>query len=343
MAHNARVIVALMVLTVMLTAGCAGEKEADLKKYEASFLSLFDTLTVMVGYAEDEGAFRKTAEELRGALEEYHQLYDIYHDYPGINNLKTVNDNAGIAPVKVDRRIIELLLFCKEIYGETEGAVNIAMGSVLRLWHDAREEGIDDPLGAVLPDMSALKQAAEHMDPNNILIDQETGTVFLADGEMSLDVGAVAKGYAAEQVIRDAPKGVILSVGGNVCANGEPPEGRWTVGLKDPCGGDAFFHRVSITEEAVVTSGDAQRRYTVEGKAYHHLIDPQTLMPGDRWRAVTVICGDSGMGDALSTALFLLPREQGAALLKKYHAEGIWIDLQGKEYYSEGFSEYLKN
>ena len=82
--------------------------------------------------------------------------------------------------------------------------------------------------------------------------------------------------------------------------------------------------------------------YYVEGKKYHHIIDPQTRMPAAYWRSVTVVCGDSGLADALSTALFLMNREEGQKLLDKYGAEALWVDREGNLYYSPGFKELIR-
>jgi thiamine biosynthesis lipoprotein len=92
----------------------------------------------------------------------------------------------------------------------------------------------------------------------------------------------------------------------------------------------------------VVTSGDYQRYYVVGEEIYHHIIDPQTLMPAKYWRAVTIVCNDSGLADALSTALFLLPLEEGMALLEKTGAEAMWVGFDGQQYYSSGFEAMIR-
>lgn len=97
----------LIILILLLNATACGQ--TGKKRYEAEFLFLFDTLTRIVGYAESKEEFREMTQEIYDNLEEYHQLYDIYNDYKEINNLKTINDNAGIKPVQVDQRIIDLL------------------------------------------------------------------------------------------------------------------------------------------------------------------------------------------------------------------------------------------
>lgn len=163
-----------LLLSVLLLAGCASPaapEEEGAKRYEATFLTLFDTVTTVVGYAESEEDFQATAQSLHDALLEYHQLYDIYSDYDGVVNLKAVNDAAGGAPVVVDRKIIDLLLFCRDLCEGTGGQVNAALWGVLALWHDAREAGISDPASAALPDAAALAEAARHADFSSVIID----------------------------------------------------------------------------------------------------------------------------------------------------------------------------
>ena len=337
-------VCAAVVLCALL-CGCAAApagEEGGQKRYEASFLTLFDTVTTMVGYADSQETFTAQAQQIHDELLEYHQLYDIYNDYDGMNNLKTVNDNAGIAPVEVDARILDMLEFSRELYEETGGRVNVAMGGVLSLWHDAREAGIEDPANAYLPDQDALEEAARHADWSNVVIDEEAGTVYLADPDMSLDVGAIAKGYAVERVCETAPAGMLISVGGNVRATGPKPDGSpWVVGIENPDGGD-FLHTLYVEDSSVVTSGDYQRYYLVDGQRYHHIIDPDTLYPATRWRSVSILCADSGIADGLSTALFTLSQEDGQKLLDAFDAEALWMTQDGELLYSPGFQAAVR-
>lgn len=337
-------LILLLVLLCGCTAAPAKPDDTGLNRYEATFLTLFDTVTTIVGYAETEEAFTDTAQAFHDELLEYHQLYDIYNEYEGINNIKTINDHGWEHPIKVDQRIIDLLLFSKELYTQTEGRVNIAMGSVLCLWHDARETGIADPSRAALPDQAALEQAAAHTDIDSIQIDVEESTVFLSDPEVKLDVGAIAKGYAVEQVCRNTPSGLLISVGGNVCPTGPKPESGqpWVVGIQDPEDPEQYLHTIYVEDVSVVTSGDYQRYFTVDGVPYHHIIDPDTNYPAGYWRSVTILCRDSGVADALSTALFTLPQEEGQALLDAFQAEAMWARQDGTILYSPGFQAYIR-
>ena len=339
-----RFLLALLAVC-LLVSGCGVIPQPEEKQYTATFLNLFDTVTTIVGRGESEEAFRTEAEKIRENLQYYHELFDIYHDYDGIFNLKTINDHAGIAPVKVDRAVIELLLDCKYYYNLTGGKVNVAMGGVLQLWHDARSDGIRDPQTAKLPSAEKLQEAAKHGDIESIHIDEEASTVYIADPMTRLDVGAVAKGWATQKVAELAPEGILISVGGNVCATGpKMKDGTpWVIGIQDPDETDKNLHSLYLTKGCVVTSGDYQRTYMVDGMSYHHIIDPETLMPSGYWRSVSIVCEDSALADALSTGLFLMDRQQGEALAKQCGADVLWVAADGETFMTAGFAKRLRN
>lgn len=335
-------LTALAVALGLLMTGCAF-RQGERKQYQASFLTLFDTVTYISGLADSEAAFSAQAEAIYEELLVYHRLFDIYNEYEGINNLKTVNDMAGIAPVTVDGEIIRLLTDCRNYYTLTSQRVNVAMGSVLSLWHEARSDGLDDPASAKLPDADALEEASLHCDWDDVIVDAEASTVYLADPQLRLDVGAVAKGWSAQRVAEAAPEGYLICVGGNVCATGPKDQENtpWVVGITDPDGSSEYLHTLYCTEGAIVTSGDYQRYFEVNGVRYHHIIDPETLYPAWRFRSVTVICQDSGLADALSTALFVLPREDGEQLAQRCGAQAMWVDLDGNRFYTPGFQDWI--
>jgi len=312
------------------------------ERYETSCLDLFDTVTVIKGYAESEEAFTEQAAKMVELLTRYHQYTDIYNSYDGIKNLKTVNENAGIREVEVSPELITFLAFGKEVYQKSGGKVNIFMGSVLELWHEARETASLDPFAAYIPGKSALEEAAKHTDPDNVILDTEKNTVFITDPAQRIDAGAIAKGYAAQKCIEETPEGYVLDLGGNICLSGPKPDGSgWIVGIQDPDSED-YLERLEIKKGAVVTSGDYQRYFELDGKRYHHIIDPETQMPSDKWRSVTIISSDSGIADFLSTALFLMDREEGTKLLDQYGSEAFWIAPDGSMYQTDGFADYLK-
>lgn len=134
-----RITAALLaaVLSLGLLVGCKPKKE--LTRYTTIFYDVFDTVTQVIAYCESEEAFNTQMQALHQDLIAYNQLYDIYNDYDGVVNVKTINENAGKAPVQVDDRILSMLELARQMYDLTGGKINIAMGSVLGIWHDYRE------------------------------------------------------------------------------------------------------------------------------------------------------------------------------------------------------------
>ena len=344
-----RILTICLALCMLFTtlSGCG---QAQGKKYNAYYFEYFDTVSSITGYAESQEAFDAVCAEIETQLQEYHRLYTIYNQFEGINNLRTINmvEDGAHNVVKVDRKIIDLLLFAKEMHETTDGLVNVAMGSVLKIWHVYRNEGIDDPAAAQLPPMEKLMEAAEHTDIDDVIIDEENSTVFLSDPKMSLDVGAIAKGYAVEQIAQDLEEkgitGYLLNVGGNVRTVGMAGEKPWNVGIENPDKEDEDTPHIEFLHmqgEALVTSGTYQRYYYVDGEKYHHIIDPATLMPGSNFMSVSVLAADSGVGDAFSTALFLLSYEDGLALVEAMEdVEVMWVLPDGEQRYSSGFKAY---
>ncbi len=334
-------------MSVLLTS-C--DTKAEKTKYNAHYFDYFDTVTTIMGYEETQEEFNKVCEEITTLLKEYHRLYTIYNRYEGLNNLVTINDlvDGKHTVVAVDKKIIDMLTFAKEMYSKTDGNVNVAMGSVLKIWHNYRNDGIDNPVNAELPPMEKLQEASKHTNVDDLIIDTENNTVFLADPMMSLDVGAIAKGYAVEQVAKHLEAkgitGYLLNVGGNVRSIGMADADKWKVGIENPDTDNTekpYIEFLKIAGESVVTSGSYQRFYIVDGKSYHHIIDPQTLMPGEKYRSVSVLTNDSGLGDAMSTALFIMDYEEGKKLVEATESvEAMWVLQDGKQLYSSGFEKY---
>lgn len=321
------------------------------ERFQSGFLDLFDTYSSVIAYDTDEESFNEHFSQFHDKLAEYDKLYDIYKSYGDTENLCTVNKKAKDSPVKVDKRIIDLLEYCRTVYDLSKNKTNICFGSVLNLWHDSREYAINNPDKASLPDMQKLKTAATHTDFDSLVIDRENSTVYFSDPLLKLDVGAVAKGYAVREVCRWANENLwssaAVSIGGNVCTFGyKNDDGKtmWNIGIENPdkSSDDSYLLNVEITNLSVVTSGDYQRYFEVDGKKYCHIIDPDTLMPSDYFSSVSVICEDSALGDALSTALFNMPVEQGRELVESMdNVEAVWVDKQYNKIFSSNFEQYI--
>lgn len=330
-------------LLVIIGVALSFYQNSKSEQYKVAYIDVFDTVTQFIGYDDSEEVFKEHAEILKEELVTYHQLYDIYNSYEGINNLRTINEKAGIEPVVVDSKIIDLMKFSKELYKTTKGEVNIAMGSVLTIWHNYRSYGKE------LPPMEDLQEAAKHCNIEDIIIDEEASTVYLADPEMSLDVGSIGKGYAVQMVADYARElgynNLVINVGGNVATVGTRVDNtNWKFGIQNPDleAENSILKTVSFSDKSLVTSGDYQRYYVVDGVEYCHIIDPDTLMPADYFKSVSIIMDHSGKADALSTALFNMPYEDGLALINSIEGvEAIWVFEDGSIRYSENFQAYI--
>lgn len=337
-----------LLLCLALLAGCSVTRISN-KEQSGYFMDAFDTFIQVVGYADSESEFNAWVEEAHQRFLYYHARYDRFYEHSGINNIRTINLNAGVAPVPVEDEILDLLEFAMDCYDRTGGTVNVCMGAVTDIWHNYMKMYSLDDSQAELPADSLLQEAARHCKVEDLIIDREAGTVYLRDPKMLLDVGAIAKGYAAQRVADELYalgfRHFAISAGGNIVTGDAPRDGKsraWQIGITDPFGGpslDALY----ITNTSLVTSGDYQRYYMVGDRRVHHLIDPRTLYPADRYRAVTVLCTDSGLADAASTAMFLLEREAGEALAKKEGWEVLWVYPDGTTECTDGFAAVCRD
>ena len=281
-------------LCLSLLAACAPKKK-ELTRYSTIFYDVFDTVTQVIAYCESEEVFKTQMDALHADLVTYNQLYDIYNDYPGVTNVKTINDNAGKAPVEVDDRILSMLELADQMYATTNGKLNIAMGSV-------------------------------------------------------------GKGYAVEMVCQAAEArgltSALVSVGGNLRAIGVKPDGsQWTGGVENPWNASDLYTAssmlsgaINMSDMALVTSGDYQRYFVVDGQRYHHLIDPDTLFPSTYFNGVTVLCSDSGLADCLTTGLFCQPLEDGMKIVESLDGvEAMWCTPDQQIITSSGWDAHLKN
>lgn len=341
----------LTILIAFSFASCAKKENAI--AYSEEFFDLFDTASKITAYDDSQSSFDNHFQQVFEKLEYYSKLFDIYNVYDNINNLKTINDTGCEKRVCVDSEIIELLDYGIKIYTLTNSQVNIAMGNVLSVWHNYREKGIDNSKTAKLPTKNELKIASKHTDINSIIVDYDNNTVFLND-DISIDVGALAKGFVCEKIAEFIEKNniwesAVISLGGNVKVVGTKNGSDFNVGVENPFGDDyAAVLKVS-NGESVVTSGSYQRYYTVDGKDYCHIINPETLMPADYFKSVTVVCKNSALADAVSTALFTLNIDDGKRFVEQINENEnydnvyvMWLTDSGNKLYSDDFEkEYL--
>ena len=321
----------ILILAVFLVS-CASEKEPEKPVSETHSKTCvmdcgFDTFFSLNDIPMEQENFSTTFSELLDEYKHYNDLFDIYNDYEGINNLKTINDMAGIQPVEVEDAIIELLLEARDFYELSDGAFDITMGNLLKVWHEYRTEGMalnEQGKPGRLPSAEELQNAYEHHGWEYVEIDESAHTVFITDPQVSLDVGGIAKGFAAEKIAQRLEvmgvHGGIVNAGGNNRMLGPKKDGSdWRVGIIDPYGKNNNVVVRIYGAVSSVTSGDYMRYYMgPDNVQLHHIIDPDTLYPADLYHSVTIFTRDSGSADCLSTTLFTLSYEEGMILIEQY-------------------------
>ena len=319
--------------------------QGGFRKFSVDFFDTFDTLVSFTAFAKDEAEFHRYEKIFRDEMGRLHRLFDIYNDYEGLVNLKTLNDHAGGAPLHVDPSVVTLLEIAKDAHDNTDGAVNVALGPVLAVWHQLREQASVNSNDISIPTPEELKAAASHTSVHDVVIDREKSAVSLRHRDMRLDVGALAKGYAVQKTVEllleTGLKSGLVNAGGNVVVVGAPLDGRetWNIGVRRPNGTSpqGFVDVLSLAKGAVVTSGNDQRYFMAGGRRYHHIIDPQTLYPAEGVRSVTVLHPNSTTADVLSTAAFILPQDKARALVAQHGAEAMWLASDGTKFATPGY------
>lgn len=340
-----------MILLCFLLLGCTPDTQPETPENQlrkvtfTSFEAGFDTVFYLTLYSTDnDETLLSIFNECVSIAYGYHQLFDIYNNYNGINNIKTINDNAGIVPVKVNADVIEMLKTAKEMNQMSNGEFDVTYGSVLKVWHNYRDAAEAAGKGPV-PNDEELKSAAEYVGWNHVIINEQDNTVYIDEKGVSLDVGGIAKGFTTEKLADYlASKDIetaIINFGGNNRVMGDKPDGTaWGLGIEQP-GTQSAMVAVSLNAPiSAVTSGDYHRYYVSEdGNTYHHIIDPSTLYPSEYFHSVTIYTKDSGYADALSTSLFTMSIEDGMKLVEQFNqtypntpASVVWIMDEDKAF-----------
>lgn len=345
MAKRILTVCVALILFISTFTSCA--KTSMKRTQTKEYFNYFDTFCSLRIDNVNEEEFSVAADELDRMLCDYDALLDIYDSHGEITSLYDVNENAGMGAIKVDKRLFDAISFGIEAHRLTNGYCNIALGSVISLWHTEREAARRDPNSAKLPDGKLIAEALKHTDISGVVLNEKTRTVEITDPSLSLDLGAIAKGYVGERACELLEflghESFLLNLGGNVLAKGKSYKNAyWAVAIEDPfeSKNKVDIPTVNLNSETLVTSGSYQRFYTVNGKDYSHIVSHKDGMPPELFVSVSVIAPymSSGLADALSTALFCMPLEDGRALVGSFDGvEAFWILPDGSTAASEGF------
>jgi len=304
-----------------------------------------DTITtITVVSSSDEEARRA----IDAGFREIKRLEVLLNYFSPDSEITMINKHSGIRPVKVSHETMEIIKKALEIADITGGTFNPAIGPVIKLWRFSRQDKAD-----MIPPDKELKNALQLADYKRIRIDEGSSEVYLEAKGMEIDLGGIAKGYAADRAVdvikRMGIKAGLVAIAGDIKGFGLRPDHRaWHIGIQDPRPDDNNSESVFATlylnkGHSISTSGDYQRFFIKGGKRYHHIIDPRTGYPSESSTiSLSVIASDGFMADALSTGMFIYPPHQAITILESLGVEGVIVDDQKRVYVTKGLRDEIE-
>lgn len=319
-------IVLLLILSIL--TGCSRQPVS----YTAADIAMGTVVNQTIyTVGEDETG---NITELIHALEEDTLSWRI----PG-SEVARINLSQTGTPVSVSGELFEDLLLLKEVSKQSKGAFDFTLGSLTSLWN-IDLQALPDNEEIRIPTEEEISRALESSGYEKVVL--ENGCVILEE-VVQLDLGAAGKGIACDRIgdyLKETDiSGAVISVGGSVLTYGEKPDGSpWQVGIINPKDTSRLLGTLSLNGEWYIsTSGDYERYIEAEGVRYHHILNPVSGYPADSGlHSVTVVCDSGVLSDALSTACFVLGKDEGMVLAAGFGAEVLFVDEEGNVYLSEG-------
>ena len=271
------------------------------------------------------------------------RLEDLMSFFRPGSDVRALNEAAGTGePVPVDADTMAVLHAARDYAERSGGAFDVTSAPLSVCWREAAAGGNDKP-----PGEEELDAARRLVGSGTLRLFPEAGTAMLEKKQTAVDLGGIAKGYAADRVIglyrEMGIEAALVDLGGNVKTLGRKPDGQpWVIGLQDPDEArGVYFGLLRLGGASVVTSGAYERFVRIAGESYHHIMDPRTGRPAcGGLRSATVIAADSMRADALSTAIFVLGRERAGRLLAAYPGtEAVLMDDSRRVWLSPGIRE----
>ena len=254
--------------------------------------------------------------------------------------LDLVNEKAGIEPVKVSDTTFTIVEKALEYSQLSNGDFDLTVGPLVKLWSIGLE-------GEKVPTTSEINEVLPLVNYENVELDKENNTIYLKEKNMIIDLGSIAKGYAADEIAKilsaNNVNSAIIDLGGNILAHGVKPTGdNWRIGIQNPYkerGG--IIGVLQVKNKTVVTSGIYERYIEEDGVRYHHLLNPHTGYPFDNNIAgVSIITDKSIDADALSTTVFAKGIEEGLKFVESLNnVDAIFISKDNKVYTTSGVKD----
>ena len=296
------------------------------------------TLVFLTALAPDE---RVAHDAVRKGFAEIHRLEEILSTWIPDSELSRVNAAAGQQPIHVSPETIEVLERAVAVAQMTDGGFNVVIGPAVEAWNINRQ--------GRLPTHNELDAVRPFLDLANLHIHKDAATVYLARAGMRVDVGGIAKGYAADLaalVMQEAGASAgVVAISGDIKTFGRLPDGeQFVFGIQHPRHETGIMiGQLALEDAAVSTAGDYQRYFMQDGIRYHHILDPRTLQPARLARSVTIVAGTGVLADGLDTGIFVMGQEKGMALIERLPGvEGVIIGADGTVSVSSGLHDRLQ-
>lgn len=321
-----------VLMTITLLVGCSKSK-VPTEPISKTALVLGTVCTIKLYDSDDTAIIDK-------AIARLSELEDILSINKTGTELDKVNEMSGIEPVKVSADTLNVVKKGLEYSALSNGTMDITVGPLVKLW------GIGTEWAAV-PSQEDIDTAKNLINYKDVVIDEANSTIYLKNPGMIIDLGAIAKGYAADEVIKlltdNGVKSAIVNLGGNIFVLGKKVDGSdWTVGIQNPENdGEPTIGSITVDNKSIVTSGVYERYFEEDGKKYHHILSPETGFPYENdILGVSIISNASIDGDSLSTTLFALGVEEGLKLIESIDGvEAIFVTKDHKLHMTKGFEE----
>jgi thiamine biosynthesis lipoprotein len=294
--------------------------EQPLAEYKHTCKLMGNTFEITV-VANDE---KWAHEKIDSAVDEIRRIEKLLTTFDENSQTNLINRMAGIEPVPVDREVFELIKRSLKISRVTDGAFDITYGSIdKRLWNFDRTM-------TSLPDAETAKQAVRLINYQNVLLNEQAGTVLLKEKGMRIGFGGIGKGYAADMarnlLVKAGVQSGIVNASGDLVAWGKQANKEpWTIGIAHPDHARSAFSWLNISDLAIATSGNYEKYVLIDGKKYSHTINPKTGMPVTGIKSVTIISPYAEIADAMATPVMVMGVKAGIDLINQIQHIGCII------------------
>lgn len=335
----------VLILIIMLV-GCSNENEVNTSKTTFT-TTVNDTIPVskeffaMDTYMEVDAYGDNGEKAVAKAEKEVNKLDSILSTGKSTSEISKLNKNKKQV---VSADTMSLIKESVKISKETNSAFNPTIYPLMELWGFTTKN-------YYVPKDNEIKPLLNHMDIDNIKIDERKNEVSFKDSNMKIDLGAIAKGYTSSKIIEifkeNNIKSGMVTLGGNVQVLGKKPDGSlWKVGIQNPISESEYLGVLQASNKAVITSGGYERNFTKNGKTYHHILDPSNGYPANNGlTSVTIISSDGTLADALSTSLFVMGKDKAIDFYKKsnYNFDFILYTSDNKLIISDGIEDIFSS